>query len=317
MTILNLPATLAIARYRYTFTLTRTMRAPAYPGSALRGAFGHALRRACVPRGHAPSALLLQNSPYTHIFEPAPRPDIGLANPATIPPPYIIEPETYGERCEYPAGSTYRFSLVLIGDARHHLPLISYAWQQAFKNRDGIAHGQGELTDIAIERADGWENIYADGRITPHDNHLTLPENHPHDLTLHILTPLRLQKTASLSAWTTSAPRPCSARPCAASASSAKSTSASPHRPITPRSKPTPPPSAHTPPCAGTTGSATPTASNKACTSAAPSATGTSATLPPNTPAPCTSANGCTSAKTPPSASAAIPSRSTHEKIEA
>ena len=86
MTILNLPATLAIARYRYTFTLTRTMRAPAYPGSALRGAFGHALRRACVPRGHAPSALLLQNSPYTHIFEPAPRPDIGLANPATIPP---------------------------------------------------------------------------------------------------------------------------------------------------------------------------------------------------------------------------------------
>ena len=194
MTILNLPATLAIARYRYTFTLTRAMRAPAYPGSALRGAFGHALRRACVPRGHAPSALLLQHSPYTHIFEPAPRPDIHLANPATIPPPYIIEPEAYGERREYPIGDTYRFGLVLIGDARHHLPLVSYAWQQAFQNRDGIAHGQGELADIAIERADGWESIYADGRITPHDSHITLPQTYPRDLTLRILTPLRLQK---------------------------------------------------------------------------------------------------------------------------
>ena len=148
--LLNLPATLAIARYRYTFTITRTLQSPAYIGSALRGAFGHALRRASVPRGHHPDPELLQHTPYTHIFEPAPRPDIGIANPATIPPPYSIEPAHLDDRRDYPPGSQYQFSLVLIGRARHYLPLISYAWQQAFKTADGVARGQAELTAIAI-----------------------------------------------------------------------------------------------------------------------------------------------------------------------
>ena len=191
--LLNLPATLAIARYRYTFTITRTLQSPAYIGSALRGAFGHALRRASVPRGHRPEPELLKNTPYTHIFEPAPRPDIGIANPATIPPPSIIEPAHLDDRRDYPPGSQYHFSLVLIGRARHYLPLISYAWQQAFKTADGVARGQAELTAIAIEHKDHWEEIYDGTRIAEHDNHITLPDSVPDRVTLHISTPLRLQ----------------------------------------------------------------------------------------------------------------------------
>ena len=191
--LLNLPATLPIARYRYTFTITRTLQSPAYIGSALRGAFGHALRRASVPRGHRPEPELLQHTPYTHIFEPAPRPDIGLANPATIPPPYSIEPARLDDRRDYPPGSQYQFSLVLIGRARHYLPLISYAWQQAFRTAEGIARGQGELAAIAIEREDGWQELYDGERIAEHDNHITLPDTVPDRLTLRLLTPLRLQ----------------------------------------------------------------------------------------------------------------------------
>jgi len=191
--LLNLPATLAIARYRYTFTITRTLQSPAYIGSALRGAFGHALRRASVPRGHRPDPKLLQHTPYAHIFEPAPRPDIGIANSATIPPPYIIEPAHLDDRRDYPPGSQYHFSLVLIGRARHYLPLISYAWQQAFKTADGVARGQAELTAIAIEHKDHWQDLYDGTRIAEHDNHITLPDSVPDRVTLHISTPLRLQ----------------------------------------------------------------------------------------------------------------------------
>ncbi|MDO4776203.1 MAG: CRISPR system precrRNA processing endoribonuclease RAMP protein Cas6 [Cardiobacteriaceae bacterium] len=195
--ILALPDELPIARYRYTFTITRTLRAPVYAGSALRGAFGHALRRASVPRAHKIVPELLASSPYAQLFEPAPRPDIGLANPATIPPPYLIEPVAFGESRDYLPGSRYQFDMVLLGQARHYLPLISYAWQQAFRGRDGIAHGQGELADIAIERDNHWYSIYDGERVEEHANTIRLPSETPNTLTLHLRTPLRLQQNGT------------------------------------------------------------------------------------------------------------------------
>ena len=191
--ILNLPDTLPIARYRFVIRITRTLHSPAYIGSALRGAFGHALRRASVPRGHRPDPLLLQHSPYTQIFETPPRPDIGLANPATIPNPYIIEPKAIDDRRDYQPGEQYHFDMVLMGQARHHLPLISYAWQQAFRSADGIAQGQGELADIAVQQNNHWHSIYDGSRIEEHDNHIRLPTTIPTNATLYITTPLRLQ----------------------------------------------------------------------------------------------------------------------------
>ncbi|MFC2278661.1 MAG: CRISPR system precrRNA processing endoribonuclease RAMP protein Cas6, partial [Cardiobacterium hominis] len=74
-----------------------------------------------------------------------------------------------------------------------YLPLISYAWQQAFKTADGVARGQAELTAIAIEHKDHWQDLYDGTRIAEHDNHITLPDSVPDRVTLHISTPLRLQ----------------------------------------------------------------------------------------------------------------------------
>lgn len=187
------PDTLPIARYRFVIRITRALHSPPYIGSALRGAFGHALRRAAVPRGHKIDPLLLQHSPYIHIFETPPRPDIGLANPATIPNPYIIEPARIDDRRTYEPGEHYHFDMVLLGQARHHLPLISYAWQQAFASEEGIAQGQGELIDIAVENGHHWYSIYDGSRIEEHTNQLTLPQTLPTSATLHISTPLRLQ----------------------------------------------------------------------------------------------------------------------------
>lgn len=190
---LQYPPQLPIARYRFRFAITRTLHSPAYAGSALRGAFGHALRRASLPRGHQKDPLLLQHSPYVHIFETPPRPDIGLANPATIPNPYVIEPESIDDQRDYPPGSAYHFNMVLLGQARHYLPLISYAWQQAFASASGIAKGQGELENIAVEENGIWHDIYEEGRIIEHNNTLQLPRQLATRATLHIHTPLRLQ----------------------------------------------------------------------------------------------------------------------------
>lgn len=41
--MLNLPNTLPISRYRFTFLVKRDLRLPPYATSTLRGVFGHAL----------------------------------------------------------------------------------------------------------------------------------------------------------------------------------------------------------------------------------------------------------------------------------
>ena len=134
-----------------------------------------------------PTAVLIEGpAEYTALLS-------ALQDPATIPPANITGPARLDDRRDYPPGSAYQLSLVLIGRARHYLPLISYAWQQAFKTADGVARGQAELTAIAIEHKDHWEEIYDGTRIAEHDNHITLPDSVPDRVTLHISTPLRLQ----------------------------------------------------------------------------------------------------------------------------
>ena len=48
---MSLPASFPAARYRLEFNTEQPIHLPEYAGSALRGAFGHALRRAACVTG--------------------------------------------------------------------------------------------------------------------------------------------------------------------------------------------------------------------------------------------------------------------------
>ena len=196
---LKLPGELPIARYRLDFTLESELWLPEYAGSTLRGVFGRALRRAaCMTRQKECGGCPLQEScPYARIFAPPADERLSSSFRQTPPQPYIIEaPEN--KQTGYDKGETFSFEMVLLGRARHQLPLIAHSFKQAFQHGVGPAKGQGILSNIAVETPHGWQNIFSDGHIQPHPNTLILPKSYPEACTLHIRTPLRLQSQGSV-----------------------------------------------------------------------------------------------------------------------
>lgn len=196
---MNLPGELPIARYRFGIRLESGLKLPEYAGSTLRGVFGHALRRAtCMTRqpecGGCP---LLQSCPYSRIFANPPSEILPCSQRQSPPQPYIIEAGEQG-RCDYQAGADYHFDMVLIGRARKQLPLITYAFSQAFARGVGRQRGRGVLQSVSVETPQGWEQIYSDGHILPHTDTILLPDEYPSEYIMHIRTPMRLQQHGSV-----------------------------------------------------------------------------------------------------------------------
>lgn len=178
---------LPLARYRFTFTVTRDIHLPAYAGSMLRGAFGHALRGlSCMTRQKECTGCPLHTTcPYPAIFAPVPPAEHSLQKFSQIPVPYVIEPEHSALR-HYAAGQTFCFDMVLMGRAQAELPLVTLAWQRALGNGLGQAKGCATL-----------ESVEEHTQEAP-TQHTAWPEALPCAETsvvdLHFITPLRLQE---------------------------------------------------------------------------------------------------------------------------
>lgn len=197
---------IAIARYRYSFSMTDPVKLPAYAGSLLRGQFGSALRRvSCITRAKTCEGCpLLQTCPYSRIFESPALESHTLQKFSHIPNPYVIEPPPIGTRL-FRADEILNFNLVLIGTALEQLPLISFALEDAFRKGIGPAKSRGALIKIEVEDRKNpskqtWNTIWdpSTPRIADHDDQTTfdlgLYETNGHDsITLHFKTPLRLQ----------------------------------------------------------------------------------------------------------------------------
>lgn len=196
---LNLPERLPIARYRLSFALADELILPPYAGSTLRGAFGHALRRAtCMTRQkECAGCPLIDTCPYSRIFATPPNDLLNKSQQQNPPQPYIIEAPAQEPRF-HSAGSRYQFDLVLIGPARHQLALIAYAFNQAFEHGIGTTRARGTLADIAHETPSGYQSIYQKNQILPHSPEITLPQSYPQNIGLHFHTPLRLQQQGSI-----------------------------------------------------------------------------------------------------------------------
>ena len=185
-----------IARYRFDFDVQSPIRLPEYAGSMLRGAFGNALRRtACMTRETDCKACPLYRScSYPAIFEtPAPETH-ALQKFSQIPNPYIIEPPPWGEHV-YQVGERLSFTLVLIGRAIEQLPLITFAWQRAFKQE--VGRGTAVLHDVHHLGPSSKNSVFDTTRnlIIAHDAQLHLPAEVPGDtFILNFHTPLRLQE---------------------------------------------------------------------------------------------------------------------------
>ncbi len=191
-----------LARYRLEWQARTSARPPDYAGSMLRGAFGHALRKlACMtkPRDCA-GCPLLSTCPYPAIFAPPPPAAHKLQKFSQIPVPYIIEPPDWGAR-QIGAGDAFAFHMVLVGRALRELPLIILAWRRAFARGAGTGDGTAELVRVVHSGEDGETEIHRPdtGAIAPHPqliafNSANNDATEHSELTLHFVTPLRLQK---------------------------------------------------------------------------------------------------------------------------
>ncbi len=146
MTTINNPS-IPLSSYRFYFDTDHPIRLPDYPGSAWRGAFGHALKRTvCVVRNTpCQKCLLKQACAYSYIFETPPPADTEKMRKYTaIPHPFVF-------RFTAAKSSTQEFSvdMNLFGHGQRFFPYIIHAMHMA--GQDGIG---GNRQPFRLNRVD-------------------------------------------------------------------------------------------------------------------------------------------------------------------
>jgi hypothetical protein len=166
----------------------------------LRGAFGHALRRAAclVRQKDCAGCPLHPTCPYPAIFAPPSR-QHAIQHFRQPPVPYLIEPEKWGAR-ELQPGDVLEFSMVLMGRALTELPLIIHAWTDAAAHGLGPGNGMAALSQVEYLPPQGAPvPMHRQGEsrclqvFTPVMPLVPAVEN-PGMLTLSFTSPLRLQE---------------------------------------------------------------------------------------------------------------------------
>lgn len=195
-----------VGRYLFHCRFTTEARLPAFKGSTLRGAFGHALKRVvCALRRKTCADCLLSTScVYSLVFEnPAGPPDKSANDlPAKTlgrPHPYVLQPPLDHRRA-YETGEAFSFGLALFGPANDFLPHLVYAVERMGETGLGRGgkNGRSRFMLEAVESRgvllyDGAAKTLRQGHeLTSHD--LQPPAAGPLDsLTVRFLTPLRLK----------------------------------------------------------------------------------------------------------------------------
>lgn len=148
-----------ITRYRIKFKANRTFQLPAYAGSSLRGAFGHALKNICcltasIHKGQC-RCQPIEACLYRRIFDPA-KQRLSLQDRVQdIAPPFVIEAHSLPMDIEN--HHEYHFYMTLIGDFAHsQQAMIQLAWQRALAVGIGtqLSQGKAQLELLSFELCD-------------------------------------------------------------------------------------------------------------------------------------------------------------------
>ena len=144
-----------INRFVFSIKAREDISLPPFKGPALRGGFGHALKRIlCVFKGPCKEddCPLRERCVFKRIFEPKE----GVRN---IPPPYLIEPPLE-ERSIYKAGEEIKFHLVLFGNTVNYLPYFIYAFEVLGEIGLGKGKKKFDLALVNALREDEETNVY-------------------------------------------------------------------------------------------------------------------------------------------------------------
>jgi len=193
MTALTLP-NIPLKSFRLYFDTTERIRLPEYPGSAWRGAFGHALKRTvCVVRNTPCKQCLLQQAcAYSYVFEtPPPTNAEKMRKYNATPHPFVF-------RFRRQAGESgvYNLDLTLFGHGLRYFPYIVHALQTAGK--EGIGGHRQVFDLVKIDELDFQRNaqtIYRDGELQAQQQAASPPvPGMPEQIALRFESPLRIKQ---------------------------------------------------------------------------------------------------------------------------
>jgi hypothetical protein len=190
-----LESIIPINTYRFYFGADGPITLPKYPGSAWRGAFGHALKKTvCVVRNTPCNQCMLKNAcAYSVVFEtPPPANAEKMRKYTAAPHPFVLQ---------FPvmaliADSVYSLDVILFGHGQRYFPYIVHALQTA--GRDGIGGHKQVFNLQTIESVNHQgigETIYHNGELKPLQSAVlpALPAMSKHiEITFH--TPLRIKQ---------------------------------------------------------------------------------------------------------------------------
>jgi len=141
---------LEVAAFDFRFRARGPMRMPGYMGSAWRGGFGRALRRAVCVTGlpTCPGCPFEESCVYPYLFETAPGGTGGiLAGYDRVPNPFVLAPP-WEEGRLVPEGGETGLRLVLIGRAIEHAGFARQAVVEAGLRGLGPDRGALDLTAV-------------------------------------------------------------------------------------------------------------------------------------------------------------------------
>lgn len=217
---------LPLARYRVRFRehapeggFSLASSRAGYLGSAWRGAFGHALRKAvCVTRLPAcDPCVLLHSCPYPFLFESRTPPGAAkLTRYPRTPGPCVLEP---ADRRLDSQGDTLNLGVTLFGSANDHLPYVVHALDSAGRHGLTARRVELEMLDVQNEswgpsdagrdignigerddredasRRNGWTTIFEPGgRLSPASTECPVPPALPPAVRVRLLSPLRVKR---------------------------------------------------------------------------------------------------------------------------
>lgn len=187
-----------LTRITTTLQATQTVTWPHFAGSALRGAFGRALRRAaCITGQEKCAGCPLRNScAYGVVFDPAPPAQPLHPSFRDGLPRYLVQPPALGA-CQLHAGQTESFDVLLLPGTQAHHGLIEHTLQNAVE-KELFVPGLFKRLHTQVSQAPAplltTTETTADGATTAPHMPPQLLRQAKSQFTLHWQTPLRLQQ---------------------------------------------------------------------------------------------------------------------------
>ncbi len=186
---------LPVYQYQLQFAVDGPIKLPVFPGSAWRGAFGHALKKTvCVVRDTPCNDCMLKTScAYSYIFEtPPPENAEKMRKYNAAPHPFVFQFPIQQDK----KSNSYQLNMMVYGHGQRFFPYITHAMRKAGQDGLGSRRQIFELESIKQITTDNKEHIvYQNGKLHTQLTDFTpaIPSI-PGTININIHTPIRIKQ---------------------------------------------------------------------------------------------------------------------------